>query len=75
VLSFGIVQDGKAIQICCDHEGMAILLRKLAFLVGNSGHVHLYGGPDLSETSPFGDLAVGEVIIDYSPDYPVSGSN
>lgn len=78
MLSFEVVQDGAAIQICCDQHGMATLLGTLAQLVSQAPtHVHLRGpaagGGELSATSPFGASALGEVIIDYSPDYADEG--
>jgi len=73
MLSFHIENEGRAIQICCDHDGMAILLEKLATLVRAPSHVHLLtpscGGKEISETGPFGDPSIPEVIIDFSPDY------
>ena len=73
MLSFGLAEDGAAIQIYCDQHGMATLLKTFARLVSDAGHIHLRGpaagGNELSETSPFGESAVGEVIIDYAPDY------
>ena len=79
MLSFQIVNEGKAVQICCDHDGMSILLEKLAQLIRDPDHVHLRspasGGKDLSETTPFGEPALGNVIIDYSPDYTGGKSN
>jgi hypothetical protein len=79
MLSFQVVKDGRAIQICCDHEGMAILLETLASLVRDPDHAHLRGksagGNELSETSPFGEPALQEVTIDFSPDYGSQNSN
>ena len=73
MLSFEIIENGQAIQICCDQDGMAILLSKLARLIADPDHVHLRGpsagGNDLSETNPFGDKALSEVTIDFSPNY------
>lgn len=68
MLSFHIVPLGKsqAIQIYCDDAGLAVLAAALE-RVRETGHLHLYGpgmgGRELSETTPFGELAVGEVII------------
>jgi hypothetical protein len=72
MLSFQVVGEGNAIQIHCDQEGMEILNAALADVVGKApGHIHLRGrsagGSALSETSPFGDPAAAEVIIDYNP--------
>ena len=66
MLSFELNDDGKAIQVHCDSEGMGILLEALAGLVKEGGgHVHLRAGEKLSSVSPFGAEALGEVIIDY----------
>jgi len=70
MLSFELVEGGKAIQIECDRVGMAILLKTLGALVGDAAsHRHLRspgcGGSELSETTPRGRPAIGEVIIDY----------
>jgi hypothetical protein len=71
MLSFQVIQSGNAIQMHCDSAGVATLLEKLASLLRHPGHAHLCGpsagGNDLSETSPFGERAVWEVVIDYSP--------
>jgi hypothetical protein len=66
VLSFEMVNDGKAIQILCDSEGLDTLIGALD-RVRTSGHLHLRtpsnGGRELSEKTPWGDDAIGEVII------------
>jgi hypothetical protein len=73
MLSLEVLQDGKTIQIYCDQKGMSSLLEKLAHLVRDAGHTHMRGpsagGIDLDETTPFGETAVREVVIDYNPDY------
>jgi hypothetical protein len=50
---------------------MATLTDKLTALQHDPDHVHLRspsaGGNDLSDTSPFGEKAVAEVVIDYHP--------
>ena len=76
MLSFSIIKEGKGIQIDCDAEGMSVLLRMLAELIGeHASHRHLWapsnGGSALSDTTPWGEAAVSEVIIDYAE----SGSN
>jgi hypothetical protein len=40
MLSFEIVESGKAIQICADDDGL-LLLRKALERVTSAGHVHL----------------------------------
>jgi len=69
MLSFHMTNSAKAIQIDCDEEGMGILLDALARVRTYGGHVHLCtpanGGHELSETTPFGQNPLGEVIITY----------
>jgi hypothetical protein len=71
VLSFRIEESGKTIEIDCDAQGMAKLMGALAKLVGErASHVHLRapsnGGKELSQETPYGDPAIGEVIISYA---------
>ncbi len=66
MLSFEIVRSGKAIQIDCDSEGLATLIHALE-RVRQAGHVHLWApsacGHELSDETPWGHKAIGEVII------------
>ena len=66
VLSFELANEGRAIQIHCDKEGLATLTTALE-RVRTSGHLHLRtpanGGRELSEKNPWGKEAIGEVII------------
>ena len=66
MLSFEIMNDGKAIQICCDGEGLETLIQALA-RVRQLGHLHLRapsaGGRALNDQTPFGDRAIAEVTI------------
>ena len=66
MLSFELANEGQAIQICCDSEGLATLIRALE-RVRTSGHLHLRtsanGRRELSETNPLGKPTIGEVII------------
>jgi hypothetical protein len=66
MLSFEIVQSGKAIQICADEDGL-LLLRKALERVTTAGHLHLLssanGGNELNDANPWGQAAIGEVII------------
>lgn len=77
MLSFEIVQRFKseAIQICCDADGLEVLIRALE-KVRAEGHLHLCapsaGGRELNDVSPFGDKAIGEVIITTGGDGPFS---
>ena len=71
MLSFQITDSGNAVHIFCDSDGLEVLMKKLASLRTNPGHIHLWGpsigAEDLSETTPVGDAAVAEVIINYNP--------
>jgi hypothetical protein len=66
MLSFDVIESGKTIQICADDEGLSVLRRALDGVTG-SGHLHLRtfanGGNELNETNPWGQVAIGEVII------------
>ena len=76
MLSFRVIKSGNAVEIDCDAEGMSVLLGALAELVGeHASHRHLWapshGGSALSDTTPHGEKALNEVIINYVE----SGSN
>jgi len=66
MLSFEVIESGKTIQICADDEGLS-LLRKALERVTGPGHLHLRtvanGGKELNDTNPWGQVAIGEVII------------
>ena len=66
MLSFELIESGKTIQICADDEGLA-LLRNALERVTSSGHLHLRtianGGNELNDKNPWGQAAIGEVII------------
>ena len=66
MLSFEFANNGRAIQIYCDSQGIAALIGALE-KVRSSGHLHLWtpsnGGRDLSEKNPWGKPAISEVII------------
>jgi hypothetical protein len=66
MLSFEVIESGKAIQIFADDEGLSIL-RKALEQVTTSGHLHLRsianGGKELDEVNPWRKAAIGEVII------------
>jgi hypothetical protein len=66
MLSFEVIEAGKAIQIFADDEGLSLLQRALE-QVTSSGHLHLRsianGGKELNDANPWGQAAVGEVII------------
>ncbi len=62
------VTENKSIQIDLDHEGVQKLISVLEeFNSNRTGHIHLRapsaGGSALSDTTPWGAHAVGEVII------------
>jgi hypothetical protein len=66
MLSFEIIQSGKTIQIYADTDGLLILRRALE-RVTSAGHLHLRssanGGKELNDANPWGQAAIGEVII------------
>jgi hypothetical protein len=66
MLSFEIIESGKAIQIYADDDGL-LLLRKALERVTSAGHLHLRsianGGKELDDANPWGQAAIGEVII------------
>jgi hypothetical protein len=66
MLSFEIIESGKAIQIYADGDGL-LLLRNALERVTQCGHLHLRsppnGGNDLNDANPWGQAAIGEVII------------
>jgi hypothetical protein len=66
MLSFQIINSSRGIQIDCDDAGIATLIDALK-RAPKRGHVHLCspscGGKELSDTTPFGEAAIGEVII------------
>lgn len=67
MLSFSVSNLGHEIQIHCDEGGAKILIDALSKIRPTGGHVHLRtpanGGHALDEKTPFGEGAVGEVII------------
>ena len=67
VLSFEIINLGQGIQIDCDQQGLATLIAALEKLRSTADHIHLRtpsnGGRELSEQTPWGKQAIGEVII------------
>jgi hypothetical protein len=68
MLSFQIVDSGKAIQVFCDDGGLDMLISKLKNMKDkNIGHIHLCapsaGGDVLNDKTPWGDDAVAEVIV------------
>ena len=73
MLSFEVTNSGKSIQVDCDSEGLGILIAALEeFKTKDLSHVHLRapsaGGHVLSDKTPWGKEAVGEVIISLGGD-------
>jgi hypothetical protein len=70
MLSFKIKQSG-ALQVYVDQQGLELLIRGIDD-ARRHGHTHLCtptnGGNALDERTPFGDEAIGEVIIDWEGD-------
>lgn len=68
-LSFTSVADGAAIQVYCDEEGLNGLIANLE--EREAGHVHLRspsnGGTVLNDQTPWGNEAIGEVVITTKP--------
>jgi hypothetical protein len=69
MLSFKIANEGRAISIACDEQGMATLIKALERARSNGDHIHMCtpanGGRELDEKTPWGAQAIGEVIIDW----------
>jgi hypothetical protein len=67
MLSFEIINSGQGIQIACDQQGLATLIGALEKLRNTADHIHLLtpsnGGHELSEQTPWGGKAIGEVIV------------
>lgn len=70
-LSFMIVGDGKSIQLHCDGDGLDALISKLEE-ARTIGHLHMRslgcGGNLLNDHDPWGNAAIGEVIVTTSVD-------
>lgn len=71
MLSFSLTKD-RALQVDCDAEGLKALSDALE-RARKSGHTHLRapsaGGKQLSDATPFGQQAIGEVIITIDGDH------
>lgn len=73
MLSFQVTDSGRGIQVDCDREGLAQLISTLERArAGELSHVHLRapsaGGTLLSDKTPWGKEAVGEVILSLGGD-------
>lgn len=66
MLSFQMVNSGRAVQVYCDEKGMRDLIAALEKIKSSGGHAHLCspsnGGRELDEKTPHGDPAIGEII-------------
>jgi hypothetical protein len=69
VLSFEIMDGGGGIIVSCNEEGAAFLVKAFERAHADGDHIHLRtpadGGRDLSEKTPNGDRAIGEVVINW----------
>jgi hypothetical protein len=72
MISFQIKRSGAEIEIDVDDAGIDALIVALSELRGSGSHIHLRapsaGGSELSDTTPCGSMAVGEVIISHGGD-------
>jgi hypothetical protein len=72
MISFQVKRSGVEIAIDVDDEGIQVLIDALSSIRGSGSHIHLRapsaGGSELSETTPWGHAAVGEVIIGHGGD-------
>lgn len=72
MLSFELANEGRAVEISCDEQGMTALIKALERVRAKGDHIHLCtpsnGGRDLSEKNPWGGAAIGEVIINWVGD-------
>ncbi len=69
MLSFKLENEGRAIQIAMDHDGMNKFITLLhALKAKGGGHMHFRtranSGDELDERTPWGGEAIAEVIID-----------
>lgn len=69
MLSFNLADEGKTVEISCDEEGMAKLIKALERVRAQGDHIHLCtpsnGGRELDEKNPWGQEAIGEVILNW----------
>jgi hypothetical protein len=72
MLSFELANEGRAVEISCDEQGMTALIKALERVRAQGDHIHLCtpsnGGRDLDEKNPWGGEAIGEVIINWVGD-------
>jgi hypothetical protein len=69
MLSFEIKNNGEAIMVYCDSNGLDELIDTLIRLKSSPdiGHLHMRapsaGGEMLNDQNPWGEAAIGEVIV------------
>ncbi len=69
MLSFQITNKGESITVYCDLHGLDEWIKELTDLRASSGasHIHMRapsaGGELLSDENPWGEAAIGEVIV------------
>jgi hypothetical protein len=72
VLSFSLADEGRTVEINCDEEGMAKLIKAPERVRADGGHIHLRaladGGRDLDEKTPWGTDAIYEVVLNWIRD-------
>lgn len=70
MLRFQLTNENRTIQVHCNDAGISTLIEVLETLRGSGNHVHLRspgcGGKVLSDTTPFGEQAIGEVSISHA---------
>jgi hypothetical protein len=69
MLSFSLADEGRTVEISCDEEGMAKLIKALEEVRADGDHIHLRtpadGGRDLNEKTPWGKDAIYEVVLNW----------
>ena len=69
MLSFELANEGRAIQIFCDQQGLAAFIAAVEKARKDGDHIHLRtpadSGRDLSATNPSGHRAIPEVVLNW----------
>lgn len=75
MLAFALSNENRTIQIYCDSAGIDALISELLAIKASQSHTHLRPPMDerdtfsiLSKTTPWGDPAICEVVIDHYGD-------
>jgi hypothetical protein len=75
MLAFTLTNENRTIQIDCDDAGIDVLVGALLKMKGSGSHIHLRAPErdrdqfaQLSSVTPWGDPAIGEVIISHGGD-------